>query len=517
MLFRVFRRFFYEVHLWLGIVSGIVVFIVCLSGAILVFREDVQHLAEPAKYYVNVPKDADRLPVDKVIAKLEADNPGMKVTSVTIPEPANRTISAMLSNPRPQGEQPRGERPEGMGRRGQRPDGEQPQGERPEGAEGRRQRSDGEQRPQGERPEGTEGRRQRSDGEQRPQGERGRQEQAGQNRGGAPQGGPGGRSFGKMVLVNPYTAEVVAEGGGRNSGGKLGAFFMSMQQLHRNLWISYRIESLGPRSSLGGLIVGIATIIFVVTVLSGLVLWFPRTLKSWKRWASWKQGLIVKFRSGIWRFIYDSHNTVGFYMLIPTLILALTGLCWSFGWYRNTASYVLGDQVFKQRMQRPEKIIPLEGGTQPLSVGELIERQNKLTPGSGEISVSIPNDRETALVIQKGRTGFFALSLKDKTQWDRFRGTVIPVEHFGKTVEVERFADKPFGAKIAAAVRTLHFGDVTGTSSKILFFIACLFAASFPITGVMLWTRKLIARYRKRPAKTGTEVGTEVLECVDLP
>jgi uncharacterized iron-regulated membrane protein len=539
MFLKIFRRFFYEIHLWLGILSGIVVFLVCLSGAILVFREDIQRLAEPAKYYVDVPKDTVRLPVDEVIAKLETANPGMKVSSMTIPEKANRTILASLSNPRPQGgersegfgggerqrgsrtensEQPQGERPEGMGRRGSRPDGEQPQGERSEGFSGRRggSRPDGEQ-PQGERPEGMGRRGSRPDGEQ-PQGERGRQEQAGsgavaaqggQNRGGQQGGrggGPGGHGGGgKMFFVNPYTAEVVGEGAGRGGGGKLGAFFMSMQQLHRNLWISYRIESLGPRSSLGGLIVGVATIIFVIVALSGLVLWLPRTWKAFTLWKAWRPGFLIRFRKGFWLFVYDIHNTAGFYMLIPTLILALTGLCWSFGWYRNAASYVLGDQVFKQRMQRPEKIIPVEGGTLPLSVGEIIDRQNKLTPGSGEISVSIPSDRETAMVIQKGRTGFFALSIKDKTQWDRFRGTVIPVEHYGRTVEVERFADKPLGAKIATAVRTLHFGDVTGTSSKILFFIACLFATSFPVTGVMLWIKKLVVRYKKRKAAAENE------------
>jgi uncharacterized iron-regulated membrane protein len=108
-----------------------------------------------------------------------------------------------------------------------------------------------------------------------------------------------------------------------------------------------------------------------------------------------------------------------------------------------------------------------------------------------------------AMVIQKGRTGFFALSIKDKTQWDRFRDTVIPVEHFGKTVEVEHFADQPFGAKIASAVRPLHFGDITGLSSKINSFIACLFATSFPITGVMFWGKKLYYRRKKTDCESG--------------
>jgi uncharacterized iron-regulated membrane protein len=474
---------------------------------------------------------------------------------------------AMLSRPMPEGMRggpggERGQRPEGgFAQRGQRPEGERPEGgfaqrgqrperergERPEGGFGRRdQRPEGER---GERPEGGFGRRgERPEGERserpegRPQtGTEGKNSTekensatvtqqgvavSGQGRSGN-SGGPGGANRpggsggpgggrGQGVYINPYTGDIVA----KMSDGvpQLNQFFMSMMRLHRNLWISYRLESLGPRATLGGLIVGIATIIFVIVVLSGLVLWLPRTWKSFTKWRAWKPGFKIRFRKGFWSFMYDIHNTIGFYMLIPTLILALTGLCWSFGWYRSAASSLLGDQIFKQRMQRPEKIEPVENGIQPLSVGEMIERQNKLTPGPGEINVSIPNDRETAMVIQKGRTGFFALSIKDKTQWDRYRGTVIPVEHFGKTVEVERFADKPLGAKIATAVRTLHFGDVTGTSSKILFFVACLFAMSFPITGVMLWIKKLVVHRRKRKASaTVQDQTTQPTVSIDHP
>ncbi|MDR3108066.1 MAG: PepSY domain-containing protein, partial [Planctomycetaceae bacterium] len=380
MFLKIFRRFFYEIHLWLGIISGIAVFLVCLSGTILVFRDEINRLANPGKFYVSVPVGAKKLPIDDIIAKVEAENQGKKITSMTIPEQANRTLIVMLSQPM----------------------------------------------------------------------------RSGERREGRPRGGHG---FGQIVCVNPYTGETVANGG--EGTPNLDRFFMSMLQLHRNLWISYKLESFGPRATFGGLIVGIATIIFVIVVLSGFVLWLPRTWKAFTLWKAWKPGFLIRVRKGFWLFLYDIHNTAGFYMLIPLLIFALTGLCWSFGWYRDAASYLLGDQVFKQRMMRPEKIEPVDKTMQPYSVGEIIERQNKLTPGYGEMIVSIPTDRETALVIQKGRTGFFALSIKDKTQWDRFRGMPIPVEHFGKTAVVERFADKPFGAKIAATIRTLHFGDVT--------------------------------------------------------
>jgi uncharacterized iron-regulated membrane protein len=417
MSFRLFRRGFYEIHLWLGIISGIVLFAICLSGTILVFQDEVRHLAEPAKYYVDVPKDSNALSVDELIAKVEAANhftgtplaskPAMKVAAITIPEKPNRTVTMNLAST-----------------------------------------------------------------------------EQGRDRGGRNQ---------NMVYVNPYTGDIVGEG-----ANVADPFFMSMMLLHRFLWMT------GDWQWIGKMIVGITTIIFIVSCLSGIVLWLPGT------WKAWKIGLRIRFRKGAWRFMYDLHNTVGFYLLIPSLILALTGLCWSFAWYRDAASYVLGDQVFKQRMQQPEKIEPMENSAQPLSVGEMIARQNKLTPGAGEIAVSIPQDSETAMVIRKGGTGFFSLNIKDKTQWDRYRGTVILVEHHGQRVEVERFSDKPFGAKIAVSIRAVHLGDITGMSSKIFFFVVCLFITSFPLTGAVLWIRKLIrarsvSRARSEPRPEGCE------------
>ncbi|MBQ7814179.1 MAG: PepSY domain-containing protein, partial [Thermoguttaceae bacterium] len=87
-------------------------------------------------------------------------------------------------------------------------------------------------------------------------------------------------------------------------------------------------------------------------------------------------------------------------------------------------------------------------------------------------------------------------------QWDRLDASVVSVERYGKTVEVERFADKPFGAKIASSIRALHLGEITGLSSKIFFFVVCLIATSFPATGVALWAHKLRARNKKRRAQT---------------
>jgi uncharacterized iron-regulated membrane protein len=396
------RKIFYEIHLWLGIICGLIVFIICLSGSIIVFRDEINRFMDPGKYYVCVPTEKQQVPIDQIIVNLETKNPKMFVDYIVIPENANRTMEFYMSS-RPMIEE----------------------------------------------------------------------------------------SLWACFYINPYNGDVVAK---YEDGVRLNSFFEPIVGLHCHLWIPFHIKILGI--PLGKLIVGTSTIIFVVVTLSGFVLWLPRTWKSFTQWKIWVSGFKIRLRHGIWYFVYDIHKMVGFYLLIPILILALTGLCWSFDWYRNVAGYVLGVPVFNYLP--PEKIEPVKDNTLPFSIDKIIEHQNQLIPKSGTIFVSIPSDKETAIEMEKVRTGFFVLSVSDKTQWDHFRGTIIPVERLGKTVEVERFADKPFGAKIASSIGVLHFGAITGTSSKILFFLACLFATTLPVTGIIFWARKLYLK-RQRP------------------
>jgi uncharacterized iron-regulated membrane protein len=62
----------------------------------------------------------------------------------------------------------------------------------------------------------------------------------------------------------------------------------------------------------------------------------------------------------------------------------------------------------------------------------------------------------------------------------------------------------------------LHFGEITGTSSKIVFFIACVFAMTFPITGIALWVRKLVERYRKRRTEKNIQQQEQAPTTIDI-
>ena len=442
MKFASLRPFFYKLHLWLGVVSGLILLVVCLSGSLYVFREEVRRAVAPEQFYVKASGE-QRLSADEIVAKVEAAKPGKKVGSLTLPESPTRTALVMLNDAPKKGEK---------GRKGEDKGGEKPKKDEAQNA---------------------------GKGAKKPQ-------EAGKG-GGKPQGG--GKKRGETVYVNPYTGEIV--GDGKTS---VDEFFGFLMRLHR--WLCLPTE-------IGRPIVGVATIIYVIITLTGLILWLPRTAAAWRRKATWQTALNVRVRRGGWPLVFDLHNALGFYTLLPALILALTGLCWSFGWYRDAAGSLLGEAPFKAKTEKPEEISLPDGPWRLASLEDLIAKHDKLDPGAGDITISIPQDPETtATTIQKGRVGgFFALNVKNKTQWNRPDGTVVSVERYGKMVEVERFADKPFGAKIASSIRGIHLGDITGLSSKILAFLVCLIATSFPATGVALWVRKLRARNKKDEAQ----------------
>ena len=476
MKFAPLRRFFYELHLWLGLVSGLILFVVCLSGSLYVFRNEARQLAAPE--FFNVAKVQEkRLSADEIVAKVEAARLGKKVGSLTIPESPTRTVAVVLNDAPSKGERGQGAGPgkgQGQGKR---------QGPR-----------DGSGRGQG-RGEGQ-GLRDGSGIDKAPQ-NAGQGAGRGNGQGGGKGGQGGGRKRrGETVYVDPYTGEIVGEG-----ATPVDEFFGSVMRLHRFLWLPTEI---------GRPIVGVATIIYVVISLTGLLLWLPRTAAAWRRKSTWKTALNVRVRRGGWPLVFDLHNGLGFYTLLPALILALTGLCWSFGWYRDAVGAVLGEAPFKAKREQPETLTPPDGSPRPATLEELIAKHNELDPGAGDVTISIPQDESTATTIQKGRVdGFFALAVKNKTQWDRLDASVVSVERYGKTVEVERFADKPFGAKIASSIRALHLGEITGLSSKIFFFVVCLIATSFPATGVALWAHKLRARNKKRRAQTDGDAAEE--------
>ena len=111
-------------------------------------------------------------------------------------------------------------------------------------------------------------------------------------------------------------------------------FFTTTFRLHR--WLMGPSRSADGGIGWGKLVVGISTLMFVVVLISGLVIWWPRNRKVLKN------HLVIKVRKGWRRFWHDLHVAGGIYTLLLLLALALTGLTWSFSWWRD-AVYALLD------------------------------------------------------------------------------------------------------------------------------------------------------------------------------
>src|SRR5690554_680636 len=89
------RKFFNDIHLWTGLISGIVIILVCLSGTIYTYNTELREMAAPHLHYVEVPKDAVRLPADQIVANVKDLTDG-KVTAVSIPHNVKRTYQVTV-------------------------------------------------------------------------------------------------------------------------------------------------------------------------------------------------------------------------------------------------------------------------------------------------------------------------------------------------------------------------------------------------------------------------------------
>ncbi len=78
-----FRKVLFWLHLISGVVAGIVIFIMCVTGALLSFEKNITEYAEREARYVSVPQDAPRLPVAVVINKVRAARPDAKISGIT--------------------------------------------------------------------------------------------------------------------------------------------------------------------------------------------------------------------------------------------------------------------------------------------------------------------------------------------------------------------------------------------------------------------------------------------------
>ncbi len=382
------KKIFAKIHLWLSLPLGIVLTVVCLSGAVLVFEGEITRALHPKLYRVAAPADARPLRPSQLAGRIGGQMPdSLHLVSLQLSARNDEPCMAAFR-------------------------------------------------------------------------ETGR----------------------KQLSVDPYTGRV-------NGWAESPAFFSTVRKLHR--WLLDPPPSKGEKS-VGKAIVGVSTLALVLILVSGLILWIPRSRKALRN------RLKVSYSDGR-RFWHDCHVSLGFYATLLLLVMALTGLTWSFGWYR-TAAYALfgGPQQTVAAQEKPsrkadsgnrherersgERTAGREQGkrqaeteARPFDYAVWDEVLEQLTAHCTAYKTIVLTQTEAQVARQS------AMRRIDCATFD---------PRSGRLAEITRYEETPRQQRLRGWFYAFHTGTWGGIWTKILYFLAALTGASLPLTGYWLWWRR---------------------------
>lgn len=397
------KKIFRKIHLWLSVPFGLIITLVCFSGAMLVFENEANEWFRRDLYYVETVKESP-LPMDKLLEKVATTLPdSVAVTGVSISSDPGRAYQVSLSKPRR-----------------------------------------------------------------------------------------------ASLYVDQYTGEV--KGKSERSG-----FFMFMFRMHR--WL---LDSMNPGNEgifWGKMIVGVSTLLLVFVLISGIVIWWPRTRKALKN------SLKITATKGWRRFWYDLHVAGGMYALIFLLAMALTGLTWSFPWYRTAFYKVFGVEVQQRAAQGHEQKSDAQKRDTKLAAHREKKREgNDVRKGersrrpennhSDMYSVTSPfvywqeiydklrrqNPEYKQISISSGTASVSFNRFGNQRASDRYSFNTDN----GEFTETSLYQHQDKSGKIRGWIYSVHVGNWGGMFTRILTFIAALLGSALPLTGYYLWIKRLI-------------------------
>ena len=90
------RKFFAKVHLWLSIPFGIIIAIVCLTGAILVFETEILELGYPSRYFVKEVKGEPLSPATLIESARQQLPDSVRINGIRVSSDPRRTYQLVL-------------------------------------------------------------------------------------------------------------------------------------------------------------------------------------------------------------------------------------------------------------------------------------------------------------------------------------------------------------------------------------------------------------------------------------
>ena len=267
------------------------------------------------------------------------------------------------------------------------------------------------------------------------------------------------------VFIDQYTGEI------KGCYERL-PFFDTMFHLHR--WL------LDPSKSIGKWFVGVCTLLLVIILVTGLLMWLTNRKKPLT------QSLKISCNRGWHRFWHDLHVAGGIYATIFLLAMALTGLTWSFSWYRTGFYAMLGVDASAGGHGRPateQVAAPRHHHHEAPDTTEAIDgnRPHRHDRADG----NRPEGSEATDGTRPHR--------HNRADGNRPEGVGRHGNHSeAKAAEATpRSGSNDRAASVRSTIYKIHTGGWGGIIAKIITFLAALLGATLPITGYYLWIRRL--------------------------
>lgn len=278
---------------------------------------------------------------------------------------------------------------------------------------------------------------------------------------------PGERQ-GSLRYFDPYSGELLDAPRGQG-------LFDLVLELHRFL-------ALGE---FGRRVTGACTLALIFFCLSGLYLRWPRQAGNWRAW------LALDWAKKGRAFNWNLHAVAGTWCLAFYLCAALTGLYWSYDWYREGLTRLLGDPAAQQG----------EPGEAPQDAPATVDYGalwGSIQAAAGPRLASW-NLRLPALAGQPA-TLFYLL---EAAEHPRALNLLLLDPASGRVLWHERYADKAFGAQLLTSVYALHAGEYFGLPGRILMLLAGASMPLFTITGWLLYLDRRRKQREVRRARGG--------------
>lgn len=259
--------------------------------------------------------------------------------------------------------------------------------------------------------------------------------------------------------IDPATGRLAGEL--RGSG-----VFEVMEDLHRWLALPDGGDGWGRQ------ITGFSAIALIYFALSGLYLRWPKRPLDWRNWFVLD---LKKTGRNLYRAL---HAVVGGWVLVFYLVSGLTGLWWSYDWYRDGVKAMLVAEAPAERTRHAKganaNLVLAWRGFERATEGRRYDR----------IVASVRDDQ-----VQ------FRAKLPD-ARHDRVSDELTIDGISGAVVSATPYAARTLGEDIVTSVYELHRGAYFGIAGRIAILLSSLAMPLFTITGFLLY----FARRRRKAA-----------------